>query len=73
MRLTTDFRSNHAQIPFPAPDELSHNQAMYFSPEDERWINRKAREIARRTGDPLPIAKAEAMREFKWMQRKPKA
>ncbi len=52
---------------------MGHNQTMHYSRDEEGWIERKAREIAQRTGWPLPIARAEAMAEFRRIQDRPKA
>ena len=46
---------------------------MHYSRDEEGWIERKAREIARETGWPLPIARAEAQAELVRLQQKPKA
>ena len=51
----------------------SQNLAMCYSQDDRSWIGRKAREIARETGEPLSVARAEAMVEFVRMQQKPNA
>ena len=49
------------------------SQHMYYSPDEKGWIERKAQQIARETGWPLPIATSEAMAEFRRMQDRPKA
>lgn len=46
---------------------------MRYSKDEERWIERKAKEIARKTGWPYPIARSEAMAEFVRIQNRPKA
>ena len=46
---------------------------MHYSRDEDGWIERKAREIAQRTGWPLTIARAEAMAEFRRTQDRPKA
>jgi hypothetical protein len=46
---------------------------MYDSPDDKGWIERQAKQIAQKTGWPLPIAKSEAMAEFVRIQQKPRA
>jgi len=46
---------------------------MQYSRDEGGWLDRKAAEIARETGRPLPIAKSEAMAEFRRLQNRPKA
>ena len=36
-----------------------------YSPEERGWIERTAREIARRTSWPLAVARAQAVAEFR--------
>ena len=38
---------------------------MHYSPDEQGWIERKAREIARQMGWPLAVARARAMAEFR--------
>ena len=49
------------------------NPLMDYSPDEQRWIERKAREIVRETGRSLPVARAEAMIEFRRLKDRPKA
>ena len=46
---------------------------MHYSRDEHGWIERKAREIAQRTGWSLPIARAKAMAEFRRIHERPKA
>lgn len=46
---------------------------MYYSTDDQGWIDRKAKQIALETGCPLPIETSEAMAEFVRIQERPKA
>ena len=46
---------------------------MHYSRDEEGWLDRKAREISRETGWPLPIARAEARAELVRIRQHPKA
>ena len=46
---------------------------MYYSGDEEGWIERKAQEIARDRGWPLPMARSEAIAELRRLQDQPKA
>ncbi len=46
---------------------------MKYLPNDKRWIDERAHEIAHLQGLPLPIARSEAMTEWELMQKQPSA
>ena len=46
---------------------------MHYSRDEEDWLDRKAAEIARQTGWPLPIARAEAQAELVRIRERSKA
>ena len=49
------------------------NPLMQYSPDEQGRIEREAREIARQTGWPLAVARAQAMAEVRKTQDRPKA
>ena len=60
--------SNAAISMLPSPTAARHKTAMFYTPDEKGWIEPKAREIARETAWPLPIARAEAQAEFRRMR-----
>jgi len=42
---------------------------MFYTPDEHGWITKKSREIAHKTGWPLPVARSEAMAELRRLRR----
>ena len=46
---------------------------MFYSTDEDGWLERKGWEIAAKTGWPMPICKSEAMADLQRLKQRPKA